>query len=314
MLILLVAIVIYNNSKSNKLTNTHSENIIQLHGSTTPIDVIINYCIATYKDIKNSLIVAHCHHPIKVKNRYVLGRSRQRKLLSGFYMWMLPAHTILINKDVYIVDEFKTYKEDNDDVYVTKIKVADIYFPNIQRTFYIATIKFKNSYFDEHTYSKVASFFEFLHKEPIEPHPIIVADFATQNWNSINRDWRHSTGNFRIPTYVDERGCVARNGFMYNTNLNGTLHVEHITDINIDCELITRLVLENHEHKIGSIKLGAGTEKQALSIKYRDTVNFVHSKNTIDKHSLILSNFHEYQHKHSYKLTPIEDIINSLKP
>lgn len=312
LIIFLVGIVIYNNSKSNKKTNAHAENIIQLHGGITSLDTIINYCTQIYSDIKTSLVVIHHHNPLKIKN-VILGRSRNQKLSSAFYVWMLPAHTILLNKDVYIVDEFQTLRQESEgSTYITKIRVSDIYFPNIQRTFYIATLKFSESYFSQSTYSDVASFFEFLHKETASPHPIIVADFATQNWNSLNRDWRYSSGEFSVPTYVHERGCVARHGFLFNTKLKGVIYTEQILDINIESELLMRLVLENHEDKSGSIKLASNTEKTAMSIKYRDSVNFVHSKLTPDKHNLIISNFVEYKHKHTTKIVPIEDILNSI--
>lgn len=312
LVILLVAIVIYNNSKSSKKTNQHSESVIQLHGGTTALDKIINYCTNKYTDV--SIVVIHHHNPIKIKN-FILGSSRNQKLTSGFYVWMLPGHTILLNKDVYIVDEMRTYRQNGGNrTYVTKILVSDIYFPNIKRTFYVATLKFEDSYFCQATYSDVASLFDFLHKEVTTeaPHPILIADFACQNWNNLNRDWNFSSGNFRVVTHVDDRGCCARHGFLFNTKLKGVVLIEQILDINIESELLVRLVLENHEDKTGSIKLGTETEKTTMSIKYRDCVNYTHSKITPDKHNLSVYSFEEYKHKNSFKIVPIEDIINNI--
>lgn len=306
-----MAIVIYSNTKSNKKINIHTENIIQLYGGATPLDVIINYCINIDPQTRTSVVVIHHHKPIKIKN-YILGRSRNQKLMSGFYVFMLPAHTILINKDTYIVDELLTYHQEcQKGTYLTKIRVSDIYFPNIQRTLYITTMNFKESYFDQSTYSSVASFFEFLHKEPPEPFPIIIADFACQNWNYLNRDWKFSSGQFNIPTYVDDRGCVARNGFIFN-NLKGTIHVEQILDVNIESELMFRLTVQNCEDKTMSIQLAPDTEKTAMSIKYRDTVNFVKSKLIPDKHNIVITEFIEYTYKPTFKIVPIEDIINTI--
>jgi hypothetical protein len=311
LIVLLLAIVIYNNSKTSKRTNQHAESIIQLHGGVTSLDKIINYCTNRYSDV--SLIVVHHHNPIKVNNNYVIGSSRNQKLSSGFYVWMLPAHTILLNKNVYIIDDMQTLRQDTTGgAYLTKIKVSDIYFANIQRTFYIATLKFNDSYFNQSTYSDVASVFDFLHKESMDAHPILVADFATQNWNDLNRDWRFSSGEFRIVTHVDDRGCVGRHGFLFNTKLNGVIHVEHIFDINIESELLSRLVLKNHEEKSGSIKLGLDTEKTTMSTKYRDCVNYIHSKITPDKHNISISNFIEYVHKNTFKIVPVEDILNKI--
>lgn len=302
--------MIYNNSKTSKRTNQHAESIVQLHGGVTSLDKIINYCTNKYNDI--SVIVVHHHTPIKIKN-YIVGSSRNQKLTSGFYVWMLPAHTILLNKDVYVVDEMLTYRIDNDSgAYLTKIRVSDVYFPNIQRTLWVATLKFNDSYFNQATYSCVASVFDFLHKESTDVHPIIIADFASQNWNNLNRDWRFSSGEFRITTHVDDRGCVGRHGFLFNTKLKGIVNVEQILDINIESELLVRLVLENNEDKVGSIKLGTQTEKTTMSIKYRDCVNYIHSKITPDKHSINISEFIGYTHKNTFKIVPIEDIINSI--
>jgi hypothetical protein len=71
-------------------------------------------------------------------------------------------------------------------------------------------------------------------------------------------------------------------------------------------------VLENTEDKTGSIKLGLQTEKTTMSIKYRDCVNYIHSKITPDKHNLNISDFIEYTHKNTFKIVPIEDIINNI--
>jgi hypothetical protein len=49
-----------------------------------------------------------------------------------------------------------------------------------------------------------------------------------------------------------------------------------------------------------------------MSIKYRDCVNFVHSKIFPDKHQIVISDFVEYKHKNSIKIVPIEDIINTI--
>lgn len=310
LIIFLIAIVIYNNSKSSKKNSKHTENIIQLHGGTASLDSIINYCILQYENI--SIVVLHHHNPIKIRN-CILGASRNNKLTSGFYIWMLPAHTILINKNIYIVDELQTFYQSGDErAYLTKITVADVYFPHIKRAFYVATLKYDDSYYSESTFSAVASIFDFLHKEPNDICSILIADFASQNWNFLNRDWKFSSGEFRIPTYVDDRGCVTRHGFLFNESLKGVLSVEQILDINIDSELLIRLSLEINDHKGGSIDLGTETEKITMSIKYRDCVNFVHSKIIPDKHRIVISDFVEYKHKNSIKIIPIEDVLNSI--
>lgn len=223
-------------------------------------------------------------------------------------------HTIFINKDIYIIDKMETLCLKSGNSFLTILKVSDIHFPSVKRTLYVSTMKFTDSYFNQRTYSDVASLFEFLNKErrDDDDHEILLADFGCQNWNVLNRDWRFTSGDFNCVSYIDKRGCVNRHGILFNTNLKCTINIEQIFDIRIDCELLQRLQFENPSNKVGSIQLGTDTEKICMSIKYRDIVNFTKSKILPDKHNLHIEDYIEYTAKKDHKFTRIETILNEL--
>jgi hypothetical protein len=306
----LLAIVIYNNSKANKKTTKHIENIIQLDGAQSKLDDILNYCLTNYEHV--SVIVIHNHNPRRIRNKYIIGANSSSRLKTGYAILTFPSHTILINKNIYIIEDIKSFKSCTDS-YITKVFVSDIHFPSIVRTFYVTTVKRdKEDYFSQEAYSNVASVFEFLHLEDdVEQlNPIVIADFATQNWNVLNRDWKHSTGQYQIPTYVDECGVVARHGFLLRSKIKATFQVEAIFNVNIDCEVLNRIEIENSN--IGEMSLSKETEKFGMSTKYRDTTNYTTSKIFPDKRELKLVEFIQYKNEIHTKTVPLEDIINGL--
>lgn len=307
--VVFVAIVIYTNSKSNKKTSTHTESFLQFNGNETSLDSIINYSNTKYDNV--SLIVLHHHKPPRALNQYLLVGSNNLRLKSMYHIMLLPAHTILLNKNVYNIDDLTTYKNENS--YLTSLRISDIHFPHITRSVYVGTIKFKDSYFDDVTYSEVASMFEFVHKDVNNSaHPIIIADFACQNWNYLNRDWQYSTGKFNCITHVDDRGCVSRHGFLFGSALKCAFAVDQVTDINIDSPLIVRLEIQNYNNKCGSLSLDTNTEKMNMSQKYRDLVNFTKSKTIADKQNIVLREYSEFKPKRQYKFVTLETLVNRL--
>lgn len=305
LVIITFAIIIYNHSKHNKITTQHKENIIQLNAPQTHINDVINYSLTQYTSV--SLIVIHNHKPKLIKDKYILGKCT---LKTGFHILYLPLHTIAINKDIYIVDDIVTLKTNNASAYITKISVSDINFPSITRVFYVVTLKARNdNYFDIHTYSDVASVFNFLHLES-EPNSIVIADFASQNWNSLNRDWKYSTGIFNIPTYVDQQGAVARHGFLFNNNILAKFSIDTVFNVNINSELLNRIQIENSHSP--SLNITTDTEKYATSTRFRDTHNFTLTKAIPDKRELQIVDFKLYDNVYHIKSIDIEDIINSI--